>query len=60
MREAISLSPFLRGEGIELRATASFGLATYPHDAVDKKQLLLAADQYLFRSKREGKNRVTA
>ncbi len=59
VREAISLSPFLRGEGIELRATASFGLATYPHDAVDKKQLLLAADQCLFRSKREGKNRVT-
>ena len=60
VREAISVSPFLRSEGIALRATASFGLATYPHDAVDKKQLLLAADQHLFRSKREGKNRVTA
>ena len=60
VREAISASPFLRGEGIGLRATASFGLATYPQDAVDKKQLLLAADQHLFRSKREGKNRVTS
>lgn len=60
MREAVSLTPFLQAEGIGLRVTASFGLPTFPDHARDKKQLLLAADACLFRSKREGKNRVSA
>ncbi|MFH0909337.1 MAG: sensor domain-containing diguanylate cyclase [bacterium] len=60
MREAVSMGLFLQEEGICLRLTASFGMATFPSDARDKKQLLLAADQCLFRSKREGKNRISA
>lgn len=59
VREAIGAAPFLQEEGIGLRVTASFGLATFPDDARDKKRLLLAADECLFRSKREGKNRIT-
>jgi len=59
MRQAIASTPFLQSEQIGARLTASFGLASYPHDAKDKRQLLLEADRCLFRSKTEGKDRVT-
>lgn len=59
MREAISAARFLTEEGIGLKVTASFGLAVYPDDAADKKELLLRADERLFRSKNEGKNRIS-
>ena len=59
MREQISVTPFLQREGINLRVTASFGVATYPHDAPSKLKLLAAADRSLFRSKASGRNRVT-
>jgi diguanylate cyclase (GGDEF)-like protein len=59
MREAISESQFLTAEKINLRVTASFGLAVYPDDAINKKELLLRADERLFRSKKDGKNRIS-
>jgi two-component system, cell cycle response regulator len=59
MREAIQETPFLRKEGVNARLTASFGLAAYPEDAQDKKELLAQADRCLFQSKTEGKNRIT-
>jgi diguanylate cyclase (GGDEF)-like protein len=59
MRQAIASTPFLHNEQIDARLTASFGLASYPHDAKDKRELLLEADRCLFRSKTEGKDRVT-
>ena len=59
MREAISTALFLAEENIGLSVTASFGLAVYPDDAIDKKELLLRADERLFRSKKEGRNRIS-
>ncbi len=59
MRQAIASTAFLQTEGIHARLTASFGVAAYPQDAKDKRQLLLEADRCLFRSKTEGKDRVT-
>jgi diguanylate cyclase (GGDEF)-like protein len=59
MKEAIASTPFLQKEGIDARLTASFGVASYPHDARDKHELLAEADRCLFRSKNAGKNRVT-
>ena len=59
MKEAITSTPFLQKEGIFVRLTASFGFATFPHDASDKKELLGAADRCLFKSKSRGKNRIT-
>jgi GGDEF domain-containing protein len=38
--------------------TASFGLASYPVDAINKHELLAAADRCLFESKNSGKNRI--
>lgn len=59
IKEAITATPFLQKEGINVRLTASFGLACYPKDAADKRELLAAADRCLFRSKTAGKNRIT-
>jgi two-component system, cell cycle response regulator len=59
MKEAITRTPFLHKEGIDIHLTASFGLASYPDDAKDKHQLLAEADRCLFQSKAEGKNRIT-
>ncbi len=41
-----------------IRVTASIGLATYPHDAQTKKELIEKADAALYRAKRGGKNAV--
>jgi diguanylate cyclase (GGDEF)-like protein len=59
IRKGISSTFYLLQEGIRLRVTASFGLATFPDDATDKKQLLMAADQCLFQSKKKGKDRIS-
>ena len=46
-------------EGLNVHVTASFGLATFPHDAKDKHELLAEADRCLFQSKAAGKNRIS-
>ncbi|MDX2511412.1 MAG: sensor domain-containing diguanylate cyclase [Desulfobacterales bacterium] len=59
IRKGISSTAYLQQEKIHLGVTASFGLATFPDDARDKKQLLMAADQCLFQSKKAGKDRIS-
>ncbi len=59
MKSAIENTSFLQKEGIGFHLTASFGLASFPEDAIDKKNLLAAADLCLFQSKSRGKNRIT-
>lgn len=59
MRLAITREVFLQKEGLNVRVTASFGVATYPHDAADKRELLAEADRGLFRSKLSGKDRIS-
>jgi diguanylate cyclase (GGDEF)-like protein len=59
MKRAIIKTPFLQKEKIDAHVTASFGLATFPRDAHDKRELLAAADDCLFRSKADGKNRIS-
>jgi diguanylate cyclase (GGDEF)-like protein len=59
MREAIRRHVFLQKEEINARLTASFGLAAFPQDATDKRTLLAEADRCLFRSKSEGKDRIS-
>jgi diguanylate cyclase (GGDEF)-like protein len=59
IREAIRSTVFLERENLAVHVTASFGVATYPEDATSEEQLLAAADECLFESKRTGKNRIT-
>lgn len=59
VKEGLTSTRYLHEEGIDLKVTASFGLATFPHDAKDKKELLAAADDCLFQSKARGKNRIS-
>ncbi len=60
MQEAISSATFLDKETPGVFVTASFGLATYPQDARNKRELLAEADRCLFKSKRLGKNRISS
>src|SRR5262249_58422764 len=59
IQQAITSTEFLQKEGIGAHLTASFGLASFPTDAKDKRELLAEADRCLFRSKNSGKNRVS-
>jgi diguanylate cyclase (GGDEF)-like protein len=59
IKRALTSTPFLQKEKVNVHVTASFGLATFPHDAKDKRELLAAADDCLFRSKADGKNRIS-
>ena len=59
MTHAITTTEFLPKENKHVRLTASFGLATFPDDARDTRELLAEADHCLFRSKSLGKNRLS-
>jgi diguanylate cyclase (GGDEF)-like protein len=57
--ESVAAMPF-SGAKHDLSCTASFGLAAYDgNKPISKGELIFRADQALYRSKREGKNRVT-
>ncbi|NNL69917.1 MAG: sensor domain-containing diguanylate cyclase [Acidimicrobiia bacterium] len=59
LKEAVRSTRYLAGEGLAVRVSASFGVATFPDDAADKEELLKAADHCLFESKAAGKDRVS-
>jgi diguanylate cyclase (GGDEF)-like protein len=56
MRRAIKETMFLSEEGLNLKLTASFGIATMPQDARDKENLLIIADRAMYGSKGRGKD----
>ena len=47
-------------EGMQIRLTSSFGVSSTTTALEQPETLLLRADELLYRSKREGRNRVTA
>jgi diguanylate cyclase (GGDEF)-like protein len=57
--QEISQTRFLQSEGFEIKITASCGIASYPQDAADMRQLLQMADGSLYKSKELGKNSIT-
>lgn len=59
IRKALAAASFLQDDGLKVKVTASFGIANYPSDAADKKELLQLADNSLYRSKDLGKNSIT-
>ena len=58
-RQAIEEEPFVMPDGRSIAITASIGLADRHHDT-SPHELYRRADQALYRSKSEGRNRVTA
>jgi len=58
IRRLINNAVYLREQGVDVRLSASFGVATFPDHAKDMRDLLSAADQALFCVKQTGKNSV--
>jgi diguanylate cyclase (GGDEF)-like protein len=59
VRERIFSHPFLAGDGLNLRLTASVGVATLPDVAASAEELVRAADVAMYRVKEAGKNGVS-
>ena len=59
MRKALAEAVLLQSAGLQIKVTASFGIANYPEDADDKSDLLRLADESMYRSKKDGKNQIT-
>jgi diguanylate cyclase (GGDEF)-like protein len=60
MRKDIEESVFLRKEGINMRITASFGVASYPETANSKDALIRIADESMYNVKKSTRNGVYA
>lgn len=58
IRRAIETIEIQTPEGITIRGTASIGLAVYPDHADNAKDLLLFADNMMYRAKAAGKDQV--
>lgn len=58
VRERIAAHPFLAGDGLSLRLTASVGVATLPDVAASAEELVRAADMAMYQVKDSGKNGV--
>ena len=60
IRDRIAAHPFLAADGLNIRLTASVGLATLPDVATSSEELIHAADGAMYRVKRVGKNGIRA
>jgi len=58
VRERVAAHPFLAGNGLNLRLTASVGVATLPDVAASAEELVRAADMAMYQVKGSGKNGV--
>jgi len=56
LRRSLNQTTFLQDEGLKIKVTASYGIATLPEDARDREQLLLIADRAMFGSKGRGRD----
>ncbi len=58
VRSAVAALEVQTPEGVRLHGTASIGLSVYPHHADNAKDLLLFADNMMYRAKAAGKAQV--
>jgi diguanylate cyclase (GGDEF)-like protein len=59
IRQRIASTTYLKAHALEVRVTASFGIATYPEHGVTGEDLVSGADQAMYAAKAAGKNRVS-
>ena len=60
VRDRIAAHKFLARDGLDIRLTASVGLATLPDVAASAEELVAAADKAMYRVKDSGKNGIQA
>ncbi|TLN23610.1 sensor domain-containing diguanylate cyclase, partial [bacterium] len=60
LRKVLNAKKFLSEEGLEIKATASFGVATYPDDADSKLTLVSIADKLMYMVKETSRDGVRA
>jgi diguanylate cyclase (GGDEF)-like protein len=60
IREQLAASRFLSVDGLDIRLTASVGVATLPNVASSSEDLLRAADAAMYQAKDRGKNGIHA
>jgi diguanylate cyclase (GGDEF)-like protein len=60
VRERIAAHRFLAGDGLDVRLTASVGVATLPDAAASTDELMHAADKAMYQVKASGKNGIQA
>jgi diguanylate cyclase (GGDEF)-like protein len=60
IRERVAAHRFLAGDGLNVRLTASVGVATLPDAAASADELMEAADKAMYRVKDSGKNGIQA
>ncbi len=58
LRQALCDHTFLEAEGHPIKRTASYGLASYPNHARNKKDLIRLADQAMYRAKNSGRDQI--
>lgn len=58
LRDRLASHPFLAGDGLGVRLTASIGVATLPDVASTAEELVRAADMAMYRVKEAGKNGI--
>ncbi|HET9450972.1 MAG TPA: sensor domain-containing diguanylate cyclase [Aggregicoccus sp.] len=58
IRDALRERPFLASQGLDVRLTASLGVATFPEHGEDALELLRAADQAMYAAKARGRDEV--
>ncbi len=58
LRNSLNQEVFFEKEGLNIQVTASFGIATYPEDAMNKKDIIRLADQAMYRVKERSRNDI--
>ena len=58
LRVALREHAFLEAEGHPIKLTASYGIASYPTHARNKKDLIRLADQAMYRAKNSGRDQI--
>jgi diguanylate cyclase (GGDEF)-like protein len=58
LKQALREHTFLEVEGHPIQLTASYGIASYPNHARNKKDLIRLADQAMYRAKNSGRDQI--